>query len=144
MDPLSIAASTAGLLTLTAQIITRGYACMMRLKSNDEDVRAAVNDVSSFSGILMAIESQCKDRDADIASPMRHLILNNQPLWKKKVEECEAVLVEMNTILDALASANKVQLIVKGNSLWEKLQKSTTQVETSKSFFILCLQLQNK
>ncbi|EEY17177.1 conserved hypothetical protein [Verticillium alfalfae VaMs.102] len=144
MDPLSIAASTAGLLTLTAQIITRGYACMMRLKSNDDDVRTAVNDVSSFSGILMAIESQCKERGDDIASPMSHLIIKNQPLWKKKVDECEAVLVEMLEILGTLTKANKAQLLVKGNSLWEKLQKSTTQIETSKSFFILCLQLQNK
>ncbi|KAG7109780.1 hypothetical protein HYQ46_001885 [Verticillium longisporum] len=124
MDPLSIAGTTAELLTLTAQIITRGYACMMRLKSNDNDVRTAVNDVSSFSGILMAIESQCKERGDDIASPM-------------------TVLVEMLEILDSLTKANKAQLLIKGNSLWEKLQKSTTQIETSKSFFILCLQLQN-
>ncbi|CRK18175.1 hypothetical protein HYQ45_002807 [Verticillium longisporum] len=143
MDPLSIAASTAGLLTLTAQIITRGYACMMRLKSNDDDVRAAVNDVSSFSGILMAIESQSKERGDDIASPMSHLIIKNQPLWRKKVDECEAVLVEMLEILDTLTKANKAQLLIKGNSLWEKLEKSTAQIETSKSFFILCLQLQN-
>ncbi|EGY20174.1 uncharacterized protein VDAG_02190 [Verticillium dahliae VdLs.17] len=143
MDPLSIAGTTAGLLTLTAQIITRGYACMMRLKSNDDDVRTAVNDVSSFSGILMAIESQCKERGDDIASPMSHLIIKNQPLWRKKVDECEAVLVEMLEILDSLTKANKAQLLIKGNSLWEKLQKSTTQTETSKSFFILCLQLQN-
>ncbi|KAM0327007.1 hypothetical protein ACHAQA_006129 [Verticillium albo-atrum] len=143
MDPLSIAASTAGLLTLTAQIISRGYACIARLKSNDEDVRTAVNEVASFSGILTAVESQCKESAAPLSSPLHHLIVNNQPSWKTKVEECEAVLVDMTGILDALAKANTAQLLVKGSSLNTKLEKLTMQIEKSKSFFILCLQLQN-
>ena len=56
-DPLSIAASIAGLSSLAGAIIPQGYALCSKLKKHLEDVRLLFNETTSFSGLLHGVRA---------------------------------------------------------------------------------------
>jgi len=55
-DPLSIAASCAGLLSLAIQVIQTGYATVHSIKDFGDDIRKIMREVSQLTGLLTAME----------------------------------------------------------------------------------------
>jgi hypothetical protein len=144
MDPLSIAASIAGLLALTGQIISTGYACISRVKKNRSDIEAMLNEVAGFSGILVGLKAQYSATDESESTPLHWLAKNHETTWQDSMKGCEKTLKEINGIVDSLTSANVIHLMVKGGSMIVRVEKLVAKIERFKSFFVLCLQLQKK
>jgi hypothetical protein len=143
MDPLSIAASIAGLLSLTGAIISKGYACINRAKKNGSDIEALLSEVAAFSGILVGMKAQFAD-SAHSVSPLQWLAEDHVTMWQENMKDCENTLKELVEVVGSLATANVLRLVVKGESLNANLDKLMLKIERFKSFFILCLQLQAK
>lgn len=143
MDPLSIAASIAGLLALTGTILSKGYACISRVKKNGGDIADMLNEVAAFSGILVGLKAQYSA--ADVAStPLHWLAKDHETIWQDSIKDCEKTLQELSGIVGSLVSANTINLIVKGGSMAARLEKLMTKIERFKSFFVLCLQFSSK
>ena len=136
MDPLSIAASIAGLLTLTGTIISKGYALSSRVKKNGGDIEALLNEIAIFSGILSGLKA--------CSLVMDWLPTDHEKIWQDSITECTRTLEELDGILSSLSSANALRLMVKGESMATRFEKLVSKIERFKSFFVLCLQLQSK
>ena len=144
MDPLSISASVAGLLALSASIISTGYACISRVKNNEGNVQALLNEIASFSGILAGIKDQYPTDDASGPAPLHWLGKDHETVWQDSLNDCDKNLKEVKGIVDSLASGNVVRLVVKGASMANKVERLMSKIERFKSFFVLCLQLQSE
>jgi len=142
MDPLSIAASIAGLLTLTGTIISKGYAFASRVK-NVGDIDAMLNQIAGFSGILSGMKAQYAAND-ELLLPKDWLPEGQEKIWHDSITECTTTLEELDSILSSLSSANTLRLMVKGESMSARFEKLVSKIERFKSFFVLCLQLQSK
>jgi hypothetical protein len=143
MDPLSIAASIAGLLALTGAIISKGYACISRVRKNGGDIEVMLNQVAGFSGILVGLKAQYSATD-ESSTPLHWLAKDHETTWQDSMKDCEKTLKELNGIVGSLASANVINLMVKGDSMALRVEKLASKIERFKSFFVLCLQLQSK
>ncbi|KAF2682172.1 ankyrin [Lentithecium fluviatile CBS 122367] len=143
MDPLSIAASIAGLLTITGAIVSRGYAQISQAKKQDTDFAALLNEVASFSGILLGLQSQFNAIGESEDSPFPWFAQGSADTWQETLKTCEQTLTEIKEILESRASSKTVRLMVKGVAMTARIEKLVVQVERFKSLFILCLQLQN-
>ena len=144
MDPLSITASVAGILALTGTIISKGYACILRVKKNKSDVQAVLNEVAGFSGILVGLNARYLKTEDSNSTSLEWLSKCHETMWQDTIKDCEKTLKEIEAILESLSTANVIQLVVKGESKANKLEKLLSKLERFKSFFVLCLQLQNK
>jgi hypothetical protein len=143
MDPLSIAASVAGLLALTGTIISKGYACVSRVKKNGGDIEVMLNEVVGFSGILVGLKDLYSAMD-ESRMPLHWLVEDHETIWQDSMKDCEKTLKELNDVIGSLASANVIHLVVKGGSMAVRVEKLVSKIERFKSFFVLCLQLQSK
>ncbi|KAF2728334.1 hypothetical protein EJ04DRAFT_569592 [Polyplosphaeria fusca] len=139
MDPLSIAASIAGLLTITGAIISKGYAHISQAKKNESDLARLLNEIASFGGILFGLKSQLTVSGESEGSPLPWLA----GTWENTLQTCEKILTETKDLVESLVSSNSVRLIIKGVSMTSRIERLLPQVERFKSLFILCLQLQN-
>jgi len=144
MDPLSIAASIAGLLTITSAIISKGYAHISQAKKNEGDIAHLLNEVASFAGILFGLKSLFFTADDSDISPLQWFGKDSADTWQDTLQTCEKTLTEIKDLMESLASSNSVRLMIKGASMASRIEKLFAQVERYKSLFILCLQIQNK
>jgi hypothetical protein len=143
MDPLSIAASIAGLLSLTGAILSKGYAALNRAKKNGSDIEAMLSELASFSGVLFSLKAQF-DETEQTSNPLQWLAEDHTKMWQEKLEDCDKTLKELVAVVTSLATTNVVKLMVKGDTLNSNIDKLVLKIERFKSFFILCLQLQAK
>lgn len=143
MDPLSISASIAGLLALAGTIISQGYACVSRVKKNGGDMEVMLNEVAGFSGILVGLKDLYSAMD-ESPMPLHWFAKDHETIWQDSMKDCEKTLKELKDIVGSLASANVINLMVKGGSMTDRIEKLASKIERFKSFFALCLQLQSK
>ncbi|KAF4453143.1 hypothetical protein F53441_4140 [Fusarium austroafricanum] len=57
MDPLSLAASIAGLLSIAGAVISAGYKLNSKLNQDTSDTKTLINETASFSGILLGVKT---------------------------------------------------------------------------------------
>ncbi|KAK7431918.1 hypothetical protein QQZ08_001537 [Neonectria magnoliae] len=69
MDPLSRAASIAGLLSLAGQVISTGYKLCSKMSKNANDLKALINETAGFSGILLGVKSHLQSQPPVLADP---------------------------------------------------------------------------
>lgn len=143
MDPLSIAASVAGLLSLAGAVVSKGYACVNKAKKNGAEISGVLDEVAGFSGILVALKAQVTDAD-ESSDPLQWFAEDHALLWQNNVKDCEKTLKELSEIILSLTTAKVIKLMIKGDTINANLDKLVGKMERYKSFFILCLQLQAK
>jgi hypothetical protein len=143
MDPLSIAASIARLLTLTGTIISKGHACLYRVEKNRGDIGAMLNEVAGFSGIHVGLNDLYSATD-ELLTSLHWLLKYHEIIWQDSMKDYEKTMKELNDIFNSLASTNVIPLMVRGGSMAVRVEKLLSKIERFKSFFGLCLQLQRK
>jgi hypothetical protein len=143
MDPLSIAASIARLLSLTGTIISKGYACLYRVEKNGSNIGAMLNEVAGFSGILVGLNDLYSATDK-LPTSLHWLLKDHETIWQDSMKDYEKTMEELNGIVDSVAFANVIPLMVRGGSMAVRVEKLLSKIERFKSFFGLCLQLQRK
>ena len=102
MDPLSIAASIAGLLTITGAIISTGYAHISQAKKNEGDVAHLLNEVASFAGILFGLKSQYFTGDDSDTLPLQWFGQDSADTWQDTLQACEKTLTEIKDLVESL------------------------------------------
>lgn len=134
MDPLSLAASVAGLLALAGTVVSAGYKLSSKMSKNADDLTALINEIAGFSGILLGVKAYLESKppafvDLDILSKM--------------LEDSRNTLNEIAELVDKLSSANRLMMIVKGEERETRLEKLLRRVGQYKLFFILCFHFQH-
>ena len=135
MDPLSLAASIAGLLSLTASVISAGYTLCSKLSKNASDLPALISETAGFSGVLLAVKTHMESQPQSVPDP---------EVMTRMLGACRNTVIEISGMLDKLSKANRISMIVKGEEREERLEKLLRRVEQHKSFFILCFQLEHR
>ncbi|KAI9155641.1 Ankyrin-1 [Paramyrothecium foliicola] len=138
MDPLSVAASVAGLLTLAGSLISKGYTIISRLNDH-KDISTLLNEITRFSGVLIGLRSHFSSLGEN-APTIPSL---DKDTLDVTVGGCEQILSEMSRLLEKVAKTNTVGLLLKSTSIDEQVGKLVSRLEGYKSFFVLCLQLQS-
>jgi hypothetical protein len=72
MDPLSLAASIAGLVSLAGAAISAGYKLNSKLNEDTSDTKTLVNETANFSGILLGLKAHLESfhsLDVDLQTP---------------------------------------------------------------------------
>ncbi len=102
-----------------------------------------LNELAGFSGILVGLKDLYSATD-ESRMPLHWLAKDHETIWQDSMKDCEKVLNELNDIVGSIASANVIKLMVKGGSMAERVEKLVSKIERFKSFFVLCIQMQNK
>jgi hypothetical protein len=129
MDPLSIAASIAGLLTITGTIISKGYAHISEVKKQDGDFAALLNEVASFSGILHGLQLQYGTSTESEPKELKWVAQGEGETWRGTLEACEKTLGEIRELAKKRKTTSSVKLLVKGVSMTTRVDKLLLQVE---------------
>ncbi|KAK6353854.1 hypothetical protein TWF730_008276 [Orbilia blumenaviensis] len=114
MDPLSIAASVAGLLSLCIQIGQTVGTLADALENVDNTISSFRGEISALSGVLQSISTAFSD-------PARHRILEEAShgtghlgeYWKGVVvslDHCGTTLKKMNVVLDGVQTSRRTRL----------------------------------
>lgn len=163
MDPLSIAASVAGLLSLAGAIISKGFNLYSKCKNRD-DINLLLTEVSTFSGLLVGIKSFHEDsaQQNNIQGPSQHglsglhpaqpgypprLLVRQphrksiEPFLRDAIKECSDVLQQIVDLLEELSKKNTLLLAINKDFLTDEATKLTSKLERYKTFFVLSLQL---
>lgn len=135
MDPLSLAASIAGLLSLAGSVISAGYTVSMRLKRGTDEIKAVTNEVAAFSGILVGVNSVLRPDGHGPSCP---------PGTQALLDDCRNTLNEISEILGQLTNASRLSLVLTGDEKEKRLEKLAHRIEQYKSFFVLCFHLENR
>lgn len=139
MDPLSIASGVAGLLTLAGSVISTGYTLASKIKNRDDTIKALVQEIAIFSGILVGVQARVTASD----TTFEKLVQGNGPSVQNVIDSCATTLNEAEMLFKSLGDLNSVQFLLKGNAVKEQVDSITSRVEHYKSFFTLYLQLQS-
>ena len=135
MDPLSVAASVAGLLALAASVVSTGYSLISRMSRNTDDLRAMTNETAAFSGILLGVKAHLESQ--------RPLLEDSQAM-ETMLQDSGDTLKEIDALLKKLSSASRLELLVTSERREEHLQKLFRRVEQYKLFFILCFNMEQR
>ncbi|KUL83371.1 hypothetical protein ZTR_11270 [Talaromyces verruculosus] len=139
MDPLSITASIAGVLSLAGSVISTGYAIVSKLKNRGDCFNALVNEIATFSGILVGIQAQAVTADTRGSS----LHQTDGPTIQDALQSCNKILKEAEKLFNSLKKANTIKFLMKKDVMKEQIDQIISRVEHYKSFFVLYLQLQS-
>lgn len=140
MDPLSIAASVAGLLALTGTVVSKGYAVISKARKHAADMQVLVNETAMFSGILVAVETTF----SALGSSTLATTSISPSGMSETVRACEKLVKEIDGLLAADSGNTSIQHLFKGEKIRKEAQELVTRLDKYKTFFILCLQLQSK
>lgn len=135
MDPLSLAASIAGLLSLAASVVSTGYKLKSRMSKNVDDLAVLLNETAGFSGILLAVKAHLESKPSILADPES---------MDKMLAESRKTLDEIAALLEKLSTANRLVLLVTSEGREERLEKLFKRIEQYKLFFILCFHLDSR
>ncbi|KAF3908836.1 hypothetical protein AA313_de0206793 [Arthrobotrys entomopaga] len=114
MDPLSLSASVAGLLSLVIQIGQTVSTLAEALENVDNTISSFRGEIAALSGVLQSIGSAFSD-------PSRHRILEEAShgtghmgqYWKGVVvtlEHCEGTLRKMSDVLDGVQTSRRTRI----------------------------------
>jgi hypothetical protein len=120
MDPLSISASVAGLITITDVIVRNGYKFLHNAKDADQSVAALITQVNNLSGTLYSLRNVVQRFETDVTpfeptSQVRH------------IETCYKTLHKIQTSLDRANPTNSKTSL---GSLKRKLKWPLSNSET--------------
>jgi hypothetical protein len=146
MDPLSIAASIAGLLSLTGAVISQGYVICSRLKRRKQDVKQLMNEVTSFSGLLYGLREHLNTQSVDKDDSGVHPSSEKSPQsldisWQDAIKDCEEILSQIRAFLDEISSENSLRLAVNREFITDRVKEFISRLDRYKTFFILGFQL---
>jgi len=144
-DPLSIAASIAGLLTLAGALVPKGYALYSKLKRRQEDIKLLVDEVTSFSGLLYGLQVHLELNDID--STIETSDRQSNPLhdsWASATEDCEQILHDIHDFLEKVQKQGTARIIVNKDFITDHSRDLVNRLERYKSFFTLFLQINEK
>lgn len=144
MDPLSIAASIAGLLTITGTIISKGYAHIYEVKKQEGDFKALLNEVAAFAGVLVGVRGVIEEAGGGDAAEQQLLDSvagGEDRRWEDIVAACETMLGEVREVVEERVGAGKVKMVVRGPSMAARVEKLMAGVERFKGLFCLWLQV---
>jgi hypothetical protein len=102
MDPLSIAASSAALVSLCAKISKSLYKFICDSREVDQALEAFHDEIDEFSGFLASIESSFRDsRTATLT--LRETTGHEQSHWEKaerSMKDCRGTLERLSSVLE--------------------------------------------
>ncbi|KAG4257890.1 hypothetical protein FPRO03_02845 [Fusarium proliferatum] len=133
MDPLSLAASIAGLVSLAGAVISAGYKLNSKLNEDTSDTKTLVTETANFSGILLGVKAhlesfQCLDVDLKAV----HNTIEDSKITIKLIDE----------LLAKLSKSNRIEMLIKAGGREEQAVKLLRRIEQYKMFFVLCFQLE--
>jgi hypothetical protein len=99
MDPLSVAGSIAGLISLSDMIFRKLYHYVKDVKNAEKEIRTLKNEVASLNGVLHNIYLIAQDLEADEAQ--------DHSLRLSHVSACLATLYELDDTLNKMDLPNK-------------------------------------
>ncbi|KAF5025153.1 hypothetical protein F66182_2728 [Fusarium sp. NRRL 66182] len=135
MDPLSLAASIAGLLSLAGAVISAGYKLSAKLDSDTDDTKTLVTETANFSGILLGVKSHL-----DSSRPG----LIDLEALANIIRDSELTLKEIDQLLRKLSTSNRLAMLFKAGGREEQAVKLIRWIEQYKLFFILCFQFDHR
>ena len=102
MDPLSIAASSAALVTLCAKISKSLYRFICDSRGVDQALDAFRDEIDDLSGLLSSIESNFRDSRTATAA-LRETTGYEQSHWEKAqrgMNDCRGTLERLSSVLE--------------------------------------------
>ncbi|KAI7759893.1 hypothetical protein LZL87_010315 [Fusarium oxysporum] len=133
MDPLSLAASIAGLVSLAGAVISAGYKLNSKLNEDTSDTKTLVHETANFSGILLGVKSHLESFSSlDVDLEAVHNTIEDSKLTIKLIDE----------LLAKLSKSNRIEMLIKAGGREEQAVKLLRRIEQYKMFFVLCFQLE--
>ncbi|KAJ4030775.1 hypothetical protein NW761_013354 [Fusarium oxysporum] len=133
MDPLSLAASIAGLVSLAGAVISAGYKLNSKLNEDTSDTKTLVNETANFSGILLGVKAHLESfHSLDVDLEAVHNTIEDSKLTIKLIDE----------LLAKLSKSNRIEMLIKAGGREEQAVKLLRRIEQYKMFFVLCFQLE--
>jgi hypothetical protein len=102
MDPLSIAASSAALVTLCAKISKSLYKFICDGRGVDRALEAFRDEIDDLSGFLASIESSFRDNRTATAA-LRQTTGHEQSHWQKAqrgMNDCHGTLEKLSSVIE--------------------------------------------
>ncbi|KAF5664496.1 ankyrin protein [Fusarium heterosporum] len=134
MDPLSLAASIAGLISLAGAVISAGYKLSSKINADTNDTKTLVNETATFSGILLGVEKHLRSL---------HPAVIDLSAAEKVAKDSEITLKEIEELVKKLSTANRLEMLIKAGGREELAVRLLRRIEQYKLFFILCFQLEH-
>ncbi|EGD94597.1 hypothetical protein TESG_02106 [Trichophyton tonsurans CBS 112818] len=155
MDPLSITASVAGLITLAGVIISRGFQISDRFTNTEKELNSLLNEVSSFSGLLVGVKSHFEQHQAStpisIFSPnVRRLRAGDQLSTtparhlRTALNDCNSILEDVKRLVEKISRTPTFQIALRSEVFLKEAVRLAAKLERYKSFFILAFQLNSR
>jgi hypothetical protein len=143
-DPLSIASGIAGLVTLTATILSNGYRVYSQTKQHSENICSLLNEVACFSGILVGLvahirKQQCSPRRANTSESY---FFSEQPC-RIATEECRSILEKIQKLLEKQRKMKGVIRPIRWQFEQDDAKDLVSQLERYKTTFILWFQIEH-
>ncbi|KAF5980588.1 ankyrin protein [Fusarium coicis] len=133
MDPLSLAASIAGLVSLAGAVISAGYKLNSKLNEDTSDTKTLVTETANFSGILLGVKAHLESfKGLDVDFEAVHNTIEDSKLTIKLIDE----------LLAKLSKSNRIEMLIKAGGREEQAVKLLRRIEQYKMFFVLCFQLE--
>ncbi|KAJ0417567.1 hypothetical protein BJY00DRAFT_315856 [Aspergillus carlsbadensis] len=98
-DPISLAASVAGIVALATSIVQGGYKLYNTVKDCPKELNALLGEVSSLNGVLMGLKAVIEGLASSASAPPSVLDL-------QQLTDCRAALSEIHGILNQLSGAS--------------------------------------
>lgn len=99
MDPLSVAASVAGLISLAGQLVPALYNLGSTLKDANADAQAAASEIAGMSIVLQGLQAYIMGRSR--ASPQRLQLITVEHITAS-LTACVITYSELDVVLKAL------------------------------------------
>ncbi|EFQ99494.1 hypothetical protein MGYG_08981 [Nannizzia gypsea CBS 118893] len=104
MDPLSITASIAGLITLAGVIISKGFQLSDRFANSEKELDSLLSEVSIFSGLLVGVQSHFQHDQASSNAPSSSRVVpegqSGVQMPTALVKHIQTALKDCNAILE--------------------------------------------
>lgn len=152
MDPLSITASVAGLITLAGVIISKGFQISDRFINTDKELKSLLNEVSSFSGLLVGVQAHFEQPQASAPFSIYSLNLprpsgrGQSPTTPTEhlytaLNDCKSILEDVKKLVEKISITPSFQLVLRREVFLKEAVKHAAKLERYKSFFILAFQI---
>jgi hypothetical protein len=123
MDPLSLSASIAGLITITSTIVNGGFKFLFEFKHADETIKNLFFELNALFGSLHSLENVTKRFEVDQSSLQHTARIHH-------INACHSTLHKIEIQLDKVAAKkNKFTDKTKQRTLWS-LSKSETHLSS--------------
>ncbi len=138
MDPLSIAASVAGLVSFTGAIIAKGYSTLSSV-SEMKHLVPLLQETSKLSGVLAGVNARFSS-----LPPSSTEAWSDPATMTAELSGCNQTLDKINALITKIDEATTISLLIKRAAFDEEAKRLLSTLERHKSFFVLCLQLQSR